>query len=119
MAVATFDTLKFANTLKAAGVPEKQAEAQAAAFAEIIQLNFKELVTKEDLTATTKELRQEIKDAEQRVNARIDLVAAEVKTLRAELKGELLLLKWMMGVTFTGVLAAVGLIARVLFIFPR
>lgn len=43
MAVATFDTLKFANTLKAAGVPDKQAEAQAVAFAEVIQANFKEL----------------------------------------------------------------------------
>jgi len=29
MAVATFDTLKFANSLKAAGVPDKQAEAEA------------------------------------------------------------------------------------------
>ena len=28
MATPTFDTLKFANTLKAAGVPDKQAEAQ-------------------------------------------------------------------------------------------
>ena len=32
MAVATFDTLKFANSLKAAGVPDKQAEAEAAAI---------------------------------------------------------------------------------------
>ena len=35
MGVATFDTLTFANTLKVAGVPEKQAEAQAVAFAEV------------------------------------------------------------------------------------
>jgi len=49
MAVVTFDTLKFANTLKAAGVPEKQAEAQASAFAEVMHVNFKELVTKDDL----------------------------------------------------------------------
>lgn len=35
MAIATFDTLKFANTLKAAGVPDKQVEAQAVAFAEV------------------------------------------------------------------------------------
>ena len=63
MAVATFDTLKFANTLKASGVPEKQAEAQAVAFAEVIHLNFKELVTKDDLSHAVKELRQEIQQS--------------------------------------------------------
>ena len=42
MAVATFDTLKFANTLKAAGVPPQQAEAEAQAFSEVLQLNLKE-----------------------------------------------------------------------------
>ena len=51
MAVATFDTLKFANALKAAGVPDKQAEAEAAVLSEVMQANFKELATKEDLTA--------------------------------------------------------------------
>lgn len=108
MAVATFDTLKFANTLKAAGVPDKQAEAQAVAFAEVIQLNLKELVTKDDLALSTKatkddlaatakdlkqeisEVRKEVKDAEQRVSARLD-------TLSAQIKGEMLLLKWMFG----------------------
>jgi hypothetical protein len=97
MAVATFDTLKFANTLKAAGVPPAQAEAEAAAFAEVIQINLKELVTKDDLAITAKELKQEIsdarrevKDAEQRLNGRID-------TLAAQMKGEMLLLKWMFG----------------------
>lgn len=97
MAVATFDTLKFANTLKAAGVPDKQAEAQAVAFAEVIQINLKDLVTKDDLATTAKDLKQEIKDVEQRLTSRIDLVAAEQKTIRAELKGDMLLLKWMFG----------------------
>jgi hypothetical protein len=32
----TFDTLKFANRLKEAGVPEKQAEAQTGAIAEVM-----------------------------------------------------------------------------------
>ena len=72
MAVATFDTLKFANTLKAAGVPEKQAEAEAAALSEALQVNFKELATKDDLRLAI-----------------------------AELKGEMLLLKWMCGVLLT------------------
>ena len=62
MAVATFDTLKFANTLKAAGVPERQAEAQAVAFAEVIQINLKDLVTKEDLGLAVGELKREIRE---------------------------------------------------------
>jgi hypothetical protein len=54
MAIATFDTMKFANTLKAAGVPHGQAEAQAVAFAEVMQGNFKELATKNDLEVVKK-----------------------------------------------------------------
>jgi 2-phosphoglycerate kinase len=95
MAVATFDTLKFANTLKAAGVPDKQAEAQAMAFAEVIQLNLKDLVTKDDLS-----------QAEQRLSAKID-------TLEARLRGEMVLMKWMLGVVIIGV---VGILIR-LFVY--
>ena len=131
MAVATFDTLKFANTLKTAGVPAQQAEAQAVAFAEVIQGNFKELATKEDLALTKNELKQEIvqvrtelaqvrtelkqdnESLEQRLGSRIDLVGAEVKNLRTELKGELTLLKWMFGV---GVTVGLGILVR-LFLF--
>ena len=138
MSVATFDTLKFANTLKAAGVPEKQAEAQAVAFAEVIQINFKDQATKGDLAATAKDVRQELKDVEQRLTARIDVVEqslttkikdveqsltakikdgeqgltakidgsiAEVKVQIAQVKGELVLVRWMLGVLVGGVVA--------------
>ena len=53
MAVATFDTLKFANTLKVAGVPE--------------------LVTKEDP-------RQEMRDSAQSVISRIDRLEARFRS---------------------------------------
>lgn len=105
MAVATFDTLKFANTLKEAGVPPQQAEAQARAFAEVIQLNLKELVTKDDLALAAKDLKQEIKDAEQRTTARADAGTAELKVQIAQVKGELVLVRWMLGVLVGGVLA--------------
>ena len=138
MSVATFDTLKFANTLKAAGVPEKQAEAQAVAFAEVIQINFKDQATKGDLAATAKDVRQELKDVEQRLTARINDVEqslttkikdseqglttkikdseqgltakidgsiAEVKVQIAQVKGELVLVRWMLGVLVGGVVA--------------
>jgi len=43
----TFDTLKYATALKAAGVPPEQAEASARALAEA--LNISDLVTREYL----------------------------------------------------------------------
>jgi len=51
MATITFDTLKFANRLKDAGVPGKQAEAEAEALADALEVNLKELATKEDTAA--------------------------------------------------------------------
>jgi BMFP domain-containing protein YqiC len=48
-AVLAFDTLKYANTLKNGGCPPAQAEAQAAALAEVFEINFKELATKNDI----------------------------------------------------------------------
>lgn len=116
MAVATFDTLKFANTLKAAGVPDKQAEAQAAAFAELIQVNFKELATKEDVDRLTKatkedierlgkELRREMSDLKEEMKREIAQFSARVDVQLATLRGEQVLLRWMMGATFAGVIA--------------
>lgn len=48
-----FDTLRYANKLKAVGVPEKQAEVQAETLAEIID---ERLATKQDLEALKKEI---------------------------------------------------------------
>ena len=76
MATTTFDTLKYANTLKAAGVPDKQAEAQASVLAEALAVNFKELATKDDLTAAIGSLRSDLqsdlRQTEQRLDARFD-----------------------------------------------
>jgi hypothetical protein len=119
MPVATFDTLKFANTLKSAGVPPEQAEAQAVAFAEVIQLNLKELVDKDDLSAAEKGLKQEIKEAEQRLNTKADNGLAEVKVQIAQLKGEVILLKWMMGAVLAALLGVGGLVVRVMFMIGR
>lgn len=51
MTTLTFDTLKFANRLKAAGVPDKQAEAEAEALAEVLGESIKasDLANKNDL----------------------------------------------------------------------
>jgi DNA repair exonuclease SbcCD ATPase subunit len=116
MAVATFNTLKFANTLKAAGVPDKQAEAKAEAISEALSVNFKELVTKEDL-------KHEIRETEQRLNAKIDglnakidgieqRLNAKIDTAVASLKGEILTVRYMFGIVVT---LFIAMAARVFF----
>jgi hypothetical protein len=89
MSAITFDTLKFANRLKSAGVPDKQAEAEAEALAEALEVNLKDLSTKADLLAAKVELQQEMRLLEQRliiklgtlVALAIGIVAALVKLL--------------------------------------
>ncbi len=49
MVAITFDTLKYANRLKAAGAESRIAEAEAEALAEVFELNLKEVATREDL----------------------------------------------------------------------
>jgi hypothetical protein len=58
MTTLTFDTLKFANRLKAVGVPEKQAEEEAAALADVMAeaLSTSDLATKRDLAETKVDL---------------------------------------------------------------
>ena len=69
MTTITFDTLKYANTLKAAGVPPAQAEAEAVALSEVLEVNLKELVTKDDL-------HREMRDLEQRVIIKLGALMA-------------------------------------------
>lgn len=93
MTTITFDTLKFANTLKEAGVPSAQAEAEAKALSEVLEVNLKELVSKEDLHREIESLRREMNSGfiqlEQRLIIKlgglmalsIGIVAALVKLL--------------------------------------
>lgn len=83
MSTITFDTLKFADTLKAAGVPDKQAEAEARAVAAAI--GEVDVATRRDI----EDLRREMQLLEQRlviklgalVTVAIGAVAALVKLL--------------------------------------
>lgn len=77
------DTLAYANKLKEAGVPEKQAEVQVEMLAMIID---EKLATKNDLFSVKKEL--EIKMAE---------IKRDLELKMAELKSELI--KWVLGVS--------------------
>ena len=51
MSAPCFDTLAFANRLKAAGVGQAHAEAEAEALGEVVDHPFGALATKEDLRA--------------------------------------------------------------------
>lgn len=141
MSIATFDTLKFANTHKAADLPPKQAEALAVAFAEVIQLNVKDLATKDDLKALEvatkhdlkdletalraeikdvrseiKDVRSEIKDVRTEVQAEFKAVRAEIKSSIAKLEAEMRIMRWMLGAIGGGIVLIVGIALRFLFL---
>lgn len=65
MSTITFDTLKFADTLKASGIPDKQAEAQARAVAAAI--GEVDVATRRDID----DLRREILTMEQRLTIKL------------------------------------------------
>jgi hypothetical protein len=89
MAVMTFDTLKMANSLKAAGVPDKQAEAEANIFAEMMQVNLKELATKQDLEQLGKDLRQEMQQLGKDLRKEIQESRQETQQLAKDLRKEI------------------------------
>ena len=78
MAAITFDTLKFVERLKAAGVPEEQAKAEAEALAEALgeTISIRELATKADLEAQKADI---IKWVAGLLIAQAALVAALIK----------------------------------------
>ena len=97
MPVATFDTLKFSKALREAGVPEKQADAEAAVLSDVFAVNLRELVTKDDLKSELKltkdELRAEIKGVRDELKGDIkgvrDELKGDIKSVRDELKGDI------------------------------
>jgi len=71
MNAVTFDTLKYANTLKKAGFTQEQAEAQASALSEVMEVNLKELATKGDIEALRKEIDARFVQLEQRMTIKL------------------------------------------------
>lgn len=110
-----FDTLKFANRLKTAGVPAAHAEAEAEALAEVLEINLKGLAESESKNGKAlARLEADMKEGFAQVNTRfaqveknMDQRFAQVDTRFAEIKGEMLLLKWMLGVLVAGVAALI------------
>ncbi|MGY4695970.1 DUF1640 domain-containing protein [Xylella fastidiosa subsp. sandyi] len=104
MTSVAFDTLKFANRLKTAGVPAAHAEAEAEALAEVLEINLQGLAESESKNGKAlARLEADMKEG----FAQVDKRFAQVDTRFAEIKGEMLLLKWMLGVLVAGVAALI------------
>ena len=81
MTVTAFDTLAYARKLKAAGIPEVQAEAQATALVEVLKESVSELATRADLSA--------IKADVNAVQVNVNNVRQEIRALEATLKQDM------------------------------
>ncbi len=100
MVMALFNTLRFAQRLKDAGVSNAHAEAQAEALAEVFSLYSQELSTKEGLRLVKEELSHEMGN----LRKDIDIKLANVKFD---------LLKWIIGLA----VAQTGLVVGALTFF--
>ena len=83
MAAVTFDTLKFVEKLKAGGIPEEQAKAISEAFRDAS--GDADLATKRD-----------IRELELKMETRFE-----------QIRGELTLMRWMLGILLGGVIALI------------
>lgn len=70
MSTATFDTLKFSETMRESGMPEAQAKALSQALLEVTS----ELPTRQDLRAAVEELRSELRSESQSLRAEIQQI---------------------------------------------
>ena len=82
MAAARFNTLNFTRRLRAAGVPEAQAEAFADALSEDA---IGELASKSDVEGARRDLKQEIESARRELKREIEELRRELADLRRDL----------------------------------
>ena len=90
MTTVAFDTLKFSKRLKEAGFSESQAEALAEAIKDAG--GEAEIATKVDVA----DVKRDIKELELKIDARFE-----------SLRGELILVKWMLGLLLGGIVALI------------
>ena len=95
MAAVTFDTLKFVETLKEARVPEPQAKAFSTAVQESHEAA--DLATKADLREYESVIRGDLEKLETGLRHEMGDLRHEIKALELRIHGEMLLLKWMIG----------------------
>ncbi|MBT8421180.1 MAG: CCDC90 family protein [Gammaproteobacteria bacterium] len=97
MAAITFDTHRFIQTLRSAGVEEKQAEAFSIAFRDA--QGEAELATKGDMRDVKAEMRE--------LKAEISEVKTEVAALRNEMSAKFDSIRWVLLIIVIAVLAPI------------
>ena len=112
MSAITFDTLKFVETLAAAGVPEPQAKAFARAVAdsnETAELATKrdlveyQSVLKYDLRALESQINVHFEQLESRINIRFEQTESRTNIRFERIEGEMKLTRWMLTLLIAGV----------------
>jgi len=79
----TFDTLQYVKTLKAADVPEKQAEAQANALSQV--LNTQDVATKQDLRELENSTDSKFELLRKEMDLRFSQIDAKVESIRKDI----------------------------------
>ena len=79
MKATNFDSLTYANRLKAAGMDGGLAEVQASALTEVIQDHFHSLSTKQEVQQLSLDLRKEIQLQGQELRKDMQLLRLEVQ----------------------------------------
>jgi len=102
--VLTFNPLQFANRLKEAGIPDKQAEAEAEALREAFTQQAQAVSALADQVKT---LATETRHDASGMATKEDLASAktELKDDIAEVRSDVRVLKWMMGFVLAGIVS--------------
>ena len=107
-AMPAFDTLKYAESLQAAGVPEVQAKAHARAAADACDVQLQRLATKEDLRVLGAELRGELAELRSELRGEIADLRGDMRGMRGEIDQVRNMLRWMAGPSLIGTMATVA-----------
>jgi len=129
MKAANFDSLTYANRLKAAGMDGGLAEVQASVMTEVIQDHFHTLSTKQELQQVSLDLRKEINLMGQDLRKEINLMGQdlrkemnlmgqdlrkEMQLLRLEVQKDMQLLEQRMVIKLGSLMVlAIGVVATV------
>ena len=82
MTTITFDTLKYSKALKDAGFTSSQAEGQAQALSEILEINFSDLVTKQKLCTELNITKQDLLDELHLIKTDITLLKNDISFIK-------------------------------------
>ena len=118
MKAANFDSLTYANRLKAAGMDGGLAEVQASVMTEVIQDHFHTLSTKQELQQVGQDLRKEMNLMGQDLRKEMNLMGQDLRKdmqlLRLEVQKDMQLLEQRMVIKLGSLMVlAIGVVATV------